>query len=326
MSRLRRRLFGLSEDEVTFARRGFRGGDDAVRSHLERVGSSFLAGYHAALELDREHLVARLNEIAAVYRGFAFEGAAMSLTMLDILTPWRRQRWRTFLEDGAGAHVYMAHVGAGWAIARLPFGMRATLARLDPLLRWLAFDGYGFHQGYFHWPRSIAGRQEVPRRVTGYGRRAFDHGLGRSLWFVEGAEVERIPATIGTFPASRQPDLWAGVGLASTYAGGVARESLEALLEAAGEHRDHFTQGMTFAAEARQRAGNPTPHTELACRVFGGISAAEAAGLTASTRQDLPPDGDLPAYEHWRQRIRSRMAREISEPGKEEIVEGVSSV
>lgn len=308
MSRFRR-LFAISEHEVSFDFRGFRGGSDAVRAHLETVGRSFLAGYHAALELDRERLIPRLEAIADEYRGFAFEGASMSLTLLDVLTPWRRRRWRTFLEDGGGAHVYMAHVGAGWAIARLPFGMRGTLARLDPLLRWLAFDGYGFHQGYFHWRRSIAGPQEVPRRVKGYGRRAFDQGLGRSLWFVEGAEVERIPATVGTFPAERQGDLWSGVGLASTYAGGVGRESLEALLEAAGDFRPELLQGMTFAAEARQRAGNATPHTELACRVLGGVSAADAAGVTASTRQELPPDGDLPAFELWRLRIQSWASR-----------------
>jgi hypothetical protein len=54
----------------------------------------------------------------------------------------------------------MAHVGIGWAIARLPWLRRRIeqpLNRLDSLLRWLAVDGYGFHEGYFYWPDYVEG-------------------------------------------------------------------------------------------------------------------------------------------------------------------------
>lgn len=311
MSRALRRLFGISLDEVGFERRGFRGGTPETRARIEKVGLSFLAGYHAALEEERtDDLERRLREVEPEFRGFAFEGAAMSIALVDTVLPWRR-RWRRFMDDAGGdAHVYMASVGAGWAIARLPFGMRSILGRLDPLLVWLAFDGYGFHQGFFHWPRSIEGPQEVPRRVEGYGREAFDQGLGRSLWFVDGADVGRIPATVATFPESRRANLWSGVGLASTYAGGVAQQDFEALLEASGPYRSRLLQGATFAAEARCRAGNPVAHTDLACRVYCGLCATEAAELTAETRVGLAEDGEVPAYEVWRRRLQSHPALE----------------
>jgi hypothetical protein len=71
---------------------------------------------------------------------------------------------------------------------------------------------------------------------------------------------------------------------------------------------------MAFAAEARARPGILTPHTELACRVLWGLSAAETAALTQEVGTDLPPDRDVPgngvpgvpAFEVWRQRIQQR--------------------
>src|SRR3712207_8380154 len=54
-----------------------------------------------------------------------------------------------------------------------------------------------------------------------------DQGLGRSLWFVQGADVRRIPATVNAFPAERRPDLWSGLGLACGYAGGRTRAEVD---------------------------------------------------------------------------------------------------
>src|SRR5579872_1693541 len=114
MGRLRRSLLGISVQETTFARRGFRGGDAGARERLEAIGRVFLRGYHAALEDDRlEPLALRLNGVEAEMRGFAFEGAAMGLALLDTLTPWRRSRFARFLAGPGAPHVYMAHVGAG---------------------------------------------------------------------------------------------------------------------------------------------------------------------------------------------------------------------
>lgn len=305
MGRLSVRLFGVPEEEVTFERRGFRGGKAAgVREHIETVGRSFLAGYHSALDgAGGAALVSRLEETEIGYRGFTYEGAAMGLALLDAMTPWRRDRLRSFLAGRGGDHVYMAHVGAGWAIARLPFGMAGILSRLDPLLRWLAYDGYGFHQGYFDWPHAVEGRRDVPRRVRGYGRRAFDQGLGRSLWFVDGADALRIPRTIAAFPEARRPDLWSGVGLAATYAGGVEEAAMAALRDTGRGFEAELAQGAAFAAKARLRAGNSAPHVDMACQVFCGRAATEAAEASDRALDGLEADGDVPAYEVWRRRI-----------------------
>jgi hypothetical protein len=311
-ARIRRLFFGIPPEETTIARRGFRASDPAARERIERVGRTFVDGYHTALETtDADRLAARLDDTPSQWRGFAYEGAAMALALLDQLSLFRRRRWKTFLEGPGDAHAYMVHVGSGWTVARIPWMRRNLdrhLAKLDPLLRWLVVDGYGFHEGYFHADQSVR-RQQVPRHVTGYARRAFDQGLGRSLWFVEATDHRRVKTAIGDFPESRRADLWAGIGLAATYAAGSDRAGLEALAEAAASHRLDLAQGAAFAAKARLRAGNASSETELASEVLCGMSAAAAAALTDQQLADLPPDDDQPAFEHWRQRIQAELRR-----------------
>jgi hypothetical protein len=313
---LRRALFGIAPGETSFERRGFRTDSEALRARLENVGSCFVAGYHAALAEDRpEPLAARIEaEMEQEFQGFAYEGAGMALALRDALSLRRRDRLARFLAGPGDAHPYIINVGAGWILGRLPLSPEPLLSRLpDPVMRWLALDGYGFHEGYFRWPRSVE-RQEVPAKVRGYARRGFDQGLGRSLWFVRGADVRRIPATINAFPAERRPDLWSGLGLACAYAGGRTRAEVEELLRATGPYAPHLAQGVAFAAKCRERAGNMAAHTTLACEVVWGLSAEETAGVTDEARHDLPADrpGE-PAFEVWRQRIQQHFFEVNSE-------------
>jgi hypothetical protein len=303
---IRQRLLSIAPEEASFARRGFSPGH--ARERLELIGVVFISGYQMALEETDPHgLVARLNQLDSESRGFAFEGASMALALLDLMTPWKKDRWHYFMQSGGAKHLYMSYVGVGWALARLQRWRGGHPRLTDPLLRWLAVDGYGFHEGYFHWPKFIQSRA-LPERLSGYSRRVFDQGLGRSLWFVNGAEVERIAATVATFPVTRRADLWSGIGLACAYAGGVDQAALTAVRDAAAPYQSQLAQGASFAAKTRQRACNLTAHTEMACRILCGISAAEAALVTDHALKNLPHNQELPAYEIWRQRIQARFS------------------
>ncbi|HEU4765906.1 MAG TPA: DUF1702 family protein [Pyrinomonadaceae bacterium] len=296
--------------EASFPRRGFRCNDAAVRTHLEFIGGSFLRGYNLAIE-DRngDALTNGLEQIEHEFRGFAYEGAAMALALLDRLTPWKHTRLQLFIDGPASSHIYMAYVGAGWSLARVPIRRRSPLVNPHPLLRWLEFDGYGFHEGFFHWPKYI---RDVtpPAKLKGYAARVFDQGLGRSMWFVEGADVERITATIETFPHARRSDLWSGVGLACAYAGGANRAGVEELRRLACGYNKELAQGVAFAAKTRLLAGNLTTNTETVCNVLCGLSAAGAASITDATLADLSKTESVPAYEIWRQRIQNQFFTE----------------
>ena len=309
-ARMRRRVFGIALAETRVDRRGFEVASATPVERIEQIGAAFVHGYHAALLTGTPDyvLTLALQQVPLERRGFAFEGAAMGLALLDYLIPWRRDRFATFLQGRGAGHVYMAHVGAGWAMARMPGSVVARLRRLDPLLRWLAIDGYGFHEGYFHWPRSVT-RQAVPRRFVGYSRRAFDQGLGRSLWFVKGADPMRIADAIARFAEPRHGDLWSGVGLAAAYAGGVERAALQTLIERGARYRPQLAQGAAFAAKTRQRAANPAPHTELACELICELPAQAAATVTDDALEGLSDAGAELAYELWRRRIQQRFER-----------------
>ncbi len=303
-----KRPLHIREREADPDVRGFHTEDRAKARRLRTIGLSFIDGYNLALDTPPAALAGVLDAIEGEQRGFAYEGAGMALALLDAFT-LRPHRLAGFLAGPGRRHVYMVHVGAGWALARLRRRLHRPLGRLDPLLGWLAVDGYGFHEGYFRWPRSIE-RGHRPRHLSGPAGRVFDQGLGRSVWFVRGADVERVAATVVAFDPERHPDLWAGVGLAAAYAGGVDPGELVALRDIAGEHAADLAQGAAFAAQARQRAGNPAPHTDAACLVLCELDAGAAAAATDDALAAVPPALGAGRYEAWRAGIRRALTRE----------------
>ena len=311
MTAIAKSLFSISFEECRFSRRGFWSGNSIARSCLESVGEAFLTGYNMALEGgDQQAMAERLNRLSTEFRGFAFEGAAMAMTLLDSLMPWRRSRVLEFLRGAGWRHRYMLHVGMGWAAARLPKWMPMRTGN-DDVLRWLVLDGYGFHEGYFKTPQFCA--NEAPRvpRLSGYAARAFDQGLGRSLWFIHATNIERIHNSIERLHPSRRPDLWSGVGLACTYAGGCDEATIFQLKNVASDFVPQLAQGAAFAAKTRLEAGLLVPHTTLACAILCSSSAEHAAQETDVALQSLPATCESePRYEIWRRNIQAAFAAE----------------
>jgi hypothetical protein len=313
---LRGRLLTPARREVDLEVRGFRPRDEDTRPTLERAGHSFLDGYEiAASSANNKELLARLEELDSERRGFAYEGAGMALAILDGIPLFHNHHLSDLLNSEGSRHVYMIYVGAGWALARLPRPMwaSATKALTDPVLRWLALDGYGFHQAYFKTSEYVLGtRDEVdfpwPKEdSTGYAHHAIDQGIGRALWFVEGADPDRIASRINTFADSRRPDLYAGIGLAATYARGADASLLRHLVRVAGPCAPQLAQGSVFAAEARRRAGNIVAETETATQILTGRSVEDAADAATDTWPTGERAGQLPLYEVWRKSIMERI-------------------
>src|SRR5438128_1270512 len=88
----------LGEEEASFRRRGFRSDRPKIRARLEASGRAFVCGFNEAL-LDPDPLVlsSRFARVERELRGFAFEGAAMAITILDQLAPRRGRRLEAFL-------------------------------------------------------------------------------------------------------------------------------------------------------------------------------------------------------------------------------------
>ncbi|MDQ1745643.1 MAG: enediyne biosynthesis protein, partial [Pseudonocardiales bacterium] len=305
---LRSSVLTPNRRETTFAFRGFQPRDERARTVLESAGNGFLDGFAmAAGTPSAAAAAARLQYLPAATRGFGYEGAAMALAMLEVGRP-RSGELRRFLTELAGSHVYLAYVGVGWALARLPRPLwrRPVAALADPVLDWLVLDGYGFHEAYFDTGRTV-GAHRRPAGLSWQGhtgdgpvQSVFDQGVGRALWFVCGADPRQLASTLDGFDRRRRPDLVAGLGLAATYAGGADAEVLATVREIAGEHAAQLAQGAVFAAETRARSGAVNPHTEAACQALAGISVAEAVDLATTTRPtEATTDGEV-SYQVWR--------------------------
>ena len=158
-----KRMMAPDPKEASFAVRGFDTSNPSAYKQLELSALQFLVGFEFAIEQKgHEALVTRLETLERDYRGFAYEGAVMALTMRDVLSPRPGNRLvESFLSgpnyDSAlgSKHIFMAYIGLGFALARLPKALwRRALPDQSklvdhPTLNWLAMDGYGFHMAFF---------------------------------------------------------------------------------------------------------------------------------------------------------------------------------
>ncbi|MFL5655789.1 MAG: DUF1702 family protein [Ktedonobacteraceae bacterium] len=304
LGKLLKPLFEVSQKDVP----SFPEDDNWTIQRLKTVIFTVTECCHITLKNSRfEVLVPRLDAYEDELRGFAYEGAGVGLAALDCLLPWKK-RTRAFVDGPGSPYIFAVYLGAGMALARIHRQPEPFRTRLeDPVFSWVVMDGYGFHEGFFARRRYVEERA-VPMHLSSYARRAFDHGLGRSIWFSAGANVDRVVSTIAAFAPARHADLWSGVGLACGYTGGVDRPTIETLQTAVGPHRSQLALGVVIAAKARQQVGNPASHNEIACEVLCGLSSKEASHLADLALQNLPTDGVEPAYEIWRQRIEAQFA------------------
>jgi hypothetical protein len=279
-------VFGLSPEAVRFGERGFVCADPSVRAKLEEILRVFVRGYNIALrERDDTLVSARLaREFDSHHVGFAFEGAGMCYALFDLLVPWSTSRLRAFTDGAARRHDYIATVGAGFAVARVPWGrllLNSYLQRLEATVAWCVIDGYGFHQGIFHPERFTVECRQAPSALPAYARQLFNSGVGRSFWWTLGASPTLIRQAIDRFPQATQGEMWCGVGVAASYAGGVEARVLWDLLEQSGDWSGDFLSGFPFAARMRQKGENPSPWTTDACIELLKTTPDEAAGLVA---------------------------------------------
>jgi len=256
-------------------------------------------------------------------RGFACEGVTMAFTILD--TMGRGRRTRELLLGSGRPHILLAYIGMGFAMARLPRPVwKKVIPDLSadpenpyyPTMSWLAVDGYGFDRAYFDTRRWVD-EQRRPRPYPwegdpDYFMRAVDQGIGRALWFICGAQVPDVAAAVSRFATERQADLWSGVGLAATFAGGCDADGLSTLGWLSGGNSAELALGSVLAAKARSFAGFVPPHTEASLHALSGLTVAAAEEIADGGASGGQGDRRQPAYELWRQNIKAHFDRAYS--------------
>jgi len=315
---LRKVAFAPNLADVTFATRGFPGAASPAASSLEAVPQAVICGFEWGMEARTQwEMRRRLDLIDAEQRGFAYEGATMAFTVRDVM-PGGGGLTRELLDGPGARHIFLAYIGIGFAMARLPRPLwRRVLPDLPvsayhPAMSWLAVDGYGFDRAYFDTGKWVDQRFVPPsypwQGDPRYFPRAVDQGIGRALWFIHGATVPAVVSAVAGFPEQRRADLWSGVGLAATFAGGCDADALRGLLDGAGTLSPHLAQGAVFAAKARDQAGFVPSHTERAIAVLTGLTVPAVAALADDTVVAPDAGGSQPPYEIWRRRVQAHFS------------------
>ncbi|MER7169016.1 DUF1702 family protein [Micromonospora sp. NPDC000207] len=316
---LRRLVLTPALVETTFTRRGFPPGDEGVTRRLEAVPQAVVCGFEWGIDSRGQwELERRLELVEPEMRGFAYEGAAMALTILDTMGPGRGGRAAALLAGPGLPHTFLTYIGIGFAMARLPRPLwKKVLPDLTgtpyyPTMSWLAVDGYGFDRAYFETPRWVDRQERLAaypwRGRADYFPRAVDQGIGRALWFIHTARPDHVATAVGRFADQRQADLFSGVGLAAAFAGGCDASGLQALVRAAGPYASHLAQGAVFAAKARVFSGFVPEHARVAVPALTGMSLEAAAVLADDVVADGLPTTGEPDYEVWRERVRAQLS------------------
>ncbi|CRK57500.1 UnbL [Alloactinosynnema sp. L-07] len=328
---LRRVLLTPKLTEVSFAVRGFPGADSPAAEALEAIPQAVISGFEWGIEAKTLWEVERkLALVRQEQRGFAYEGAAMAATVRDAMAGGRGKKAKELLGGPGAPHIFLTYIGIGFAMARLPRVLWKKVipdiseSPYHPTMTWLAVDGFGFDRAYFQTKRWVD-EQRVPKPYPWEGSpeyflRAYDQGVGRALWFINGARPEAVAKAVNGFAEHRRADLWSGVGLAATFAGGGDEAGLTWLRQASGAHWSELALGAVFAVKARTYAGFTPPHSELAARAMAGLTIDEAVEIADSTAADPWGSGIDPAYERWRERIRTRLVQSVvSQPSAERV-------
>lgn len=312
---VRRFLLTPSFAKVSFAGRGFPVTPSKATARLEAIPQAVVAGFEWGIDVrGQDEVVSRLNLVEPELRGFAYEGVTMAFTVRDAMAAGRGTRTRELLRGPGEPHIFLAYIGIGFAMARLPRPLWKNVlpdlggaSPYHPTMGWLAVDGYGFDRAYFD-TRRLVDRQKVPEPYPWQGSadyfpRAVDQGIGRALWFIHGGQAPEISAAVRRFARHRQADLWSGVGLAAAFAGGSDPHGLAVLRHEAGDMLPEVALGVVFAARARSYSGSVPAHTETAVAVLTGMSMDGVVALADDTAVRTGDIEEQPDYELWRRRI-----------------------
>jgi hypothetical protein len=213
----------------------------SVAENIETVVSTFQKGRALSeQELGLDELVSELNKFEPRYRSVAFEGASMGVALANSL-----ETWKVYAEKTA-KHATQVHIGLGWAIAEGQLNLASTLSDITPQMQVKVLDGFGYWNGLFQ-RRATIRTQQIPENIIPEYQAGFDQGVGRAIWYATKGEVAKVVNIINHFTEDRRPNLWQGIGVATTYVGGCSDELIADLKSAAGEFKTNLEKGIEAA-------------------------------------------------------------------------------
>ena len=234
--RLRYRLEGLLMEDLDSK---VLGKSNIVGERISNARKSFVTGYQKALKASKKELPTLLNDMTGNSRGFALEGAAMAVTMMDELDKANQDLLATLLSKRQESERMLCAIGIGWASARIRYPIQWFPASIFSKQEIQSIiDGYGFHQGFFgkYKPKASA-----DLKYTAFEHEAYLNGIGRSIWFTQNGIIENIKEIIVKYPTCDKKALWSGVGTACAFTDNI--DQVDKLQNSAQRYESYIYEG-----------------------------------------------------------------------------------
>ncbi|MFQ5589853.1 MAG: DUF1702 family protein [Phycisphaerae bacterium] len=312
-------LFAIRPQRMTVKRLGLQVATASAAQRVDTLLRSFAGGFNAMIM--KRSLAAcwgYCDSLPVLYRPFAEEGLAMGYTLRHLFR-YDAGRFEGELVQQRPQYRYLYYVGLGfWSGMRRhsPQQLLRITQDLDPLHRYLCYDGYGFKHAFFDFPRGRGQDGLAPlNELDGYARNAAYQGVGRAMWFLFGGRPELLIRHIANLD-EQAADAAAGVGLAAVFVNPdqleVARELGRKLPKA---WHGHFHLGMCFALKARSLNDLDQFERDMASldpdiREAAYASIRECDRVELLVRADTESDG----YGRWRDTVAAWMAENVEYP------------
>lgn len=268
----------LRTAKIKFSRRKLENSDPVScfdRYDLHAAAVATTEAFAIASECTREQMWFELDKFSPDVAGYAFDGAALAIGLNAAAT----QAWdqlENFLVS-LKAHQLAVTAGCGGAFMHAGLSIASISEAVDPFWRALLAEGFAFHESFYNVKRIVV-NQEAPQVSEIWERRAYNQGIGRTIWFAAGGRPEIIKELINQFASWQRSDLWYGVGLQAAYCGGTEKE-YQQLRHHSGKQLDGLTAGVSMAVFMRASSGHFPDHTSYASEAICGAKAPDIASL-----------------------------------------------
>ena len=310
-------VFAIRARRMTVERLGLLVSSSEDVERVNGILASFVGGFNAMITRPSTSAVqAFCDRLSSIYRPFAQEGLAMGYAPRHLFH-YDPAQFENRVVKRRPEYRYLHYVGLGfWSGMRdhSPRRLARIVEGLDPLHRYLCYDGYGFKYAFFDYranPQALAKLE----RLEGYARNAAFQGVGRGFWFLYVDRPDVLIEHANRF-GEYAKDIAAGAGLAAVFVYPDRLESARTLAgEMPAEWHDHFHLGMCFGLKARSI--NDVDQFE---RDTAGLNASVREAVLASVREcdrvelQVRAEADQDGYRCWRGRVTAWMAEHVQYP------------
>lgn len=224
--------------------------ENEIRLRISKVRSVFMESSEFAEKLSSvDFFVDEVKKSSNETRPIIIESFAFILSERDLLEKdFSLSSWDNFKQQVENRYETALLVGLGWALGKQEMSHETLDLKLNEESLIKIYDGIGYYFGFFRHRQTVK-NQVFPQFIPNVYLPAFFYGIGRTLWYVSGGNLEVLSSLLTLFEQKNQAFLWTGIGIASAFVGGCSKEHITILIELSNSFQDDFLKGLDQAKQ-----------------------------------------------------------------------------